>query len=206
MKHFIMSVAVLVTGCSSIPHSESALQDKNFCRVRKEFVHRTDMVKFTPLKKPYLIRRDANQWECAVTLRAQMGEQWQTVEGRGLGLDQAAACLAAQENSRLQVLDLSPATLQGNTELVCDSGSDAQLLPLQLNSTVNINDERLKPYPGQVKRYYFDKQRMPAVICEAKLYNVTQEQQLKQYAMDVCQVGADWKILTMTETKSIDLK
>ena len=204
----IIKLAVLASCSMPLVATAAAPVDDDMCYLRKEIVSKTEFSSFEHIRKPHVIKLDNNYYECTVTLRGKTGTQYKTDEGKAAGLSQDAACLAAQESTQMRVLE-KVRTVSSSSEMVCDTRPEPVKGPIDVMSVVDPEDERLTAYDKAPKPYYYNKDRMPGVICVARVYNVEEEFRskftLKQYLLDVCKYGNTWKVLNKVENSRVDI-
>ena len=144
MKRFILLLALVSTGSYAD------------CYMRISTRLTPQMVNSQPVDTQKLVVPDAQGQKCVMRYRIHVGNDWETVEGIGVGATETEACARALDLGRGSMLkEVSPQRVRADSQMVCSDLPDIRVHPVRIGDIIWQSEVDLHSIPTERKMFWY---------------------------------------------------
>jgi hypothetical protein len=165
------------------------------CFIRVSTRLTQQMVNSQPVDVQRMVVPDGRGQKCVMRYRIHVREDWETVEGTGVGATEAEACARALDLSRGSMLkEVSPKRIIADNQMVCSDRPDIRVRPVRIGELIYQSEVDMHSIPAERKMFWYKRTQ-----CRMFVERDSKNANLWLYQGIICQTGSSpdskWQVI-----------
>jgi hypothetical protein len=153
------------------------------------------MVNSQPVDIQRLVVPDSRGQKCVMRYRIHVGNDWETIEGVGVGATETEACARALDLGRGSMLkEVTSQRVRADSQMVCSDLPDIRVRPVRIGELIYQSEVDLHSIPVERKIFWYKRTQ-----CRMFVERDSKNANLWLYQGVICQTGSrpdsKWQVI-----------